>query len=83
MRERHRSVLLSRAISDFLEALPFDVLSAGPFQPIMRLLLRMGLRTDAVQELMRDDTLQGPYRQRLAKLVDRPAHLEFGENDET
>ena len=64
-----RSRSLSTALFDFLEGLPTDAKRAGPFQPILRLLLRMGLRTEDVQRLVGDPTLEGPYRRRLTKLV--------------
>ena len=64
-----RSLALNKAIVEFLDGLPADTKRAGPFRPILNLLLSMGLRTEAVRELVGDDTLEGPYRRRLLKLV--------------
>jgi len=64
-----RSLALSKAITAFLDGLPPEAVASGPFQPILRLFLRMGLRTKAARELVGDDTLEGPYRARLAELV--------------
>lgn len=66
-----RSKALNEAIFDFLHSLPDDVKRAGPFRPLLRLFLRMGLRTDTVRQLIGDEKLEGPYRRRLQKLVSR------------
>ena len=58
------------ALEDFLRTLPAEAKRAGPFQPLLQMLLRMGLRTDAAQALCDDDSLEGPYRRRLGKLLD-------------
>ena len=47
-----RSLALSQALRDFLATLPADAKHAGPFQPILTLLLRMGLRTDTLRDLL-------------------------------
>ena len=64
-----RSLALSKAVTAFLDDLPPDAIASGPFQPILRLFLRMGLRTSAMRELLGDHTLEGPYRARMEKLV--------------
>ena len=64
-----RSLALSKAVTSFLDDLPPDAIASGPFQPILRLFLRMGLRTSAMRELLGDHTLEGPYRARMEKLV--------------
>lgn len=73
-----RSTELNHAIFMFLGCLSEDVKHAGPFRPILKLLLRMGLRTDAVRQLTGDDTLEGPYRRRLQKAKTRDEETEKG-----
>mgnify|MGYP002056062552 CR=1 FL=1 len=63
------SFMIWEAITAFLDGLPPEAVASGPFQPILRLFLRMGLRTKAARELVGDDTREGPYRARLAELV--------------
>ena len=67
-----RSKALNAAIFEFLKSLPDDAKKAGPFQPVLRLLLRMGLRTRVARQLVGDDTLAGPYLRRLQKVLDGP-----------
>ncbi|KAL1507964.1 hypothetical protein AB1Y20_007568 [Prymnesium parvum] len=68
-----RSKELSDAIFAFLNALSEEVKHSGPFRQVLKLLLRLGLRTDTVRQLTGDDTVEGPYRQRLQKVVLRDA----------
>ena len=46
---------------------------AGPFQPLLQMLLSMGLRTEAARGICGDATLEGPYRRRLSKLLKQAA----------
>ena len=61
---------LATAIEEFLERLPAHAKQAGPFQPLLQMLLQMGLRTEKARRICKDATIEGPYRRRLAKLLD-------------
>ena len=65
-----RSRALAEALECFLDQMPPHAKEAGAFQPLLQMLLWMGLRTESARSLFDNPTLEGPYRRRLGKLLD-------------
>jgi len=62
---------LNIALEDFLATLPDEAKMSGGFRQLLGTLLFMGLRTERVRALLADQTLEGPYHQRLSKLAEK------------
>eukprot|EP00965_Chrysotila_dentata_P219566 6191218-Pleurochrysis_carterae.AAC.2 len=77
-----RSSALKKAIFDFLNALPTEAKRSGAFQPVQNLLLDMGLRTEALRALIDDQSIEGPYRRRLSKILSEFPRSEAGQEEE-
>ena len=64
-----RSTALNRALLAFVESLPEDAKRAGPFRPVLEMLLRLGLRTETLRRLLDNDELEGPYRRQIREVI--------------
>ena len=66
-----RSTALNAALVAFVESLPEDAKRAGPFKPVLEMLLKLGLRTETLRRLLDNDELEGPYRQQIRQVLRR------------
>ena len=66
-----RSIALNDALLAFVESLPDEAKRAGPFGPVLEMLLKLGLRTETLRRLLDNDEIEGPYRKQIRQVIRR------------